>query len=248
MSRSRVRVEPSPVFAGALELVVDDRPQSVVDPANPARLHYDYAHRVGGVLSLVADPGAALRVLHVGGGAMTLARHVAALRPGSRQVVIENDPDVVRVVGERMPLGPAAARSIDVRTGDAAALVPGLDARFDVAVVDAYVGLDAPGFAASADWYRTLAGLVPDGIAIANVVDDGDLASVRLVAPALADAFGSLLALGPADLFAGERGGNVVLVGGAGERLDAWVAPLRRIGPHPATVLGSAEAARTLLG
>ncbi|GLI27931.1 hypothetical protein ARHIZOSPH14_21730 [Agromyces rhizosphaerae] len=241
MNRSRVRVEPSPVFAGALELIVDDRPQSVVDPSRPVRLHYDYAHRVGAVLAVARPPGEPMRVLHVGGGAMTLARHVAATRPGSRQVVIEADPEVVRAVDERMPLDAATARSVRVRVGDAAEVLPTLAGPYDVAIVDAYVGLEAPGFADSADWYRRVRGLVPGGIVIANVVDEGDLRRVRAVAAVLAEVFGDLLALGPSDLLAGERGGNVVLVGGGGARMAGRLDALRQAGPHPAFVFGPDE-------
>ncbi|WP_353807413.1 spermidine synthase [Agromyces sp. SYSU T00194] len=247
MTDPHVRVEPSPVYPGALELIVDDRPQSVVDPSRPVRLHYDYAHRVGAVLAVAAPPGAPLRVLHIGGGAMTLARHVAVTRPGSRQLVVEADPEVVRAVGERMPLDAISARSVRVRVGDAADVLTTLDGPFDVAIVDAYVGLDAPAFATSSRWYRRLRALVPDGVIVANVVDDGDLGRVRAVAPVLAGATGGLVALGPRDVLDGTAGGNVVLVGGDAERIATWLDALRQAGPHPATVLGPDEASAALL-
>ena len=44
--------------------------------------------RIGHVLDAVAPASAAIRALHLGGGAMTLPRYVAATRPGSSQVVV----------------------------------------------------------------------------------------------------------------------------------------------------------------
>lgn len=72
-------------------LTVDGAPQSYVDLDEPTHLEFEYVRRLGHVLDTVAEPGRALDVLHLGGGALTLPRYVAATRPGSRQEVVEYD-------------------------------------------------------------------------------------------------------------------------------------------------------------
>ena len=98
--------------------------------------------RLGHLLDLAAPAGTALRVLHLGGGGLTLARYVAATRPGSRQVAVEADAEVVRLVRRRLPLdqrGPGARR-IEVRVADARAVLEQVPAgSFDVVVADVFV-------------------------------------------------------------------------------------------------------------
>src|ERR1044072_4671131 len=72
-------------------LTVDGAPQSYVDLDAPTHLEFEYARRLGDALDTVAEPGRALDVLPLGGGALTLPRYVAATRPGSRQHVVEAD-------------------------------------------------------------------------------------------------------------------------------------------------------------
>ncbi len=43
-------------------------------------------------------------VLHLGGGALTLPRYVAATRPGSRQDVVEADLGLLDLVREHLPV------------------------------------------------------------------------------------------------------------------------------------------------
>src|SRR5215469_17548436 len=58
-------------------------PQSHVDLDDPRHLELEYMRRLGHLIDLAAPAGKPLRVLHLGGGGLTLARYVAATRPGS---------------------------------------------------------------------------------------------------------------------------------------------------------------------
>ncbi len=58
----------------AWSLLVDGAPQSLVDLADPTHLGFEYQRRLGHLVDLVAPPGRPLTVLHLGGGALTLAR------------------------------------------------------------------------------------------------------------------------------------------------------------------------------
>ena len=69
-------------------------PQSHVDLDDPRHLELEYMRRLGHLVDLAAPAGTPLRVLHLGGGGLTLARYVAATRPGSRQLAAEADAEV----------------------------------------------------------------------------------------------------------------------------------------------------------
>src|SRR5919108_5529357 len=72
-------------------LLIDGAPQSYVDLADPTYLDFAYQRRLGHLADLAAPPGRPLRVLHLGGGALTMARYIAATRPRSTQQVVEID-------------------------------------------------------------------------------------------------------------------------------------------------------------
>jgi hypothetical protein len=55
-------------------------PQSHVDLDDPLHLELEYIRVLGHLIDLAAPAGAPLRVLHLGGGGLTLARYVAATR------------------------------------------------------------------------------------------------------------------------------------------------------------------------
>ena len=75
---------------GSWMLLVDDVPQSHVDLEDPRHLELEYVRRIGHLVDLAAPAEAPLRVLHLGGGGLTLARYVAATRPGSHQLAVES--------------------------------------------------------------------------------------------------------------------------------------------------------------
>ena len=104
---------------GSWVLLVDDTPQSHVDLDDPTHLEFEYVRRMGNVPDLAAEEGRPLDVVHLGGGALTLPRYVAATRPGSRQRVMELDEPLTGLVRSHLPL-PRDAR-IRVRTADARA-------------------------------------------------------------------------------------------------------------------------------
>src|ERR1700721_522741 len=114
----------------AWTLRVDGIPQSHVDLDDPLYLEFEYMRRLGHLADLAAPAGQPLRVLHLGGGGLTLARYVAATRPGSSQLAVELDAAVAALVRERLPLdqrgrraGGGRAGRVRVRIGDARAVL-----------------------------------------------------------------------------------------------------------------------------
>lgn len=98
-----VRAVPTGSRSGRL-LLLDGLRQSFDDLADPNRLSFSYTRRIADVLGAFRPPGTPVDALWIGGGGFTLPRYVAATRPASRSVVLELDPNVVRVARRRLGL------------------------------------------------------------------------------------------------------------------------------------------------
>ncbi|HEX8345610.1 MAG TPA: spermine synthase [Actinoplanes sp.] len=94
-------------------LYVDGVEQSYVDLADPCHLAFPYVRRLAALLDAAAPGGVPLHVLHLGGGGLTLPRHVAATRPGSVQRVVERDPALVALVSRVLPPPPDVVVEVD---------------------------------------------------------------------------------------------------------------------------------------
>jgi spermidine synthase len=95
----------------AWTLRVDGIPQSHVDLDDPLYLEFEYMRRLGHLVDLAAPAGQPLRVLHLGGGGLTLARYVAASRPGSGQLAVDSDGALVGLVRRLLPLNQPSRRA-----------------------------------------------------------------------------------------------------------------------------------------
>ncbi|MGH3238327.1 MAG: spermidine synthase, partial [Streptosporangiaceae bacterium] len=121
-------------------LLIDGVPQSHVDLEDPGYLDFEYVRRLGHVIEEAAPAGQPLRVLHLGAGALTLARYVAATRPGSPQLAVEVDAALVDLIRLRLPLRRLPLEGkVRVRVGDARAELERLPAAsFDVVIADVF--------------------------------------------------------------------------------------------------------------
>jgi len=108
-------LRPDPARALGWELLVDGVAQSYVDLGDATFLDFEYVRRVGSVLRLAAPAAVPIRVLHLGGGGLTLPRLVSATRPGSAQRVVERDGELVALVTRELPL----ATPVEITVGDA---------------------------------------------------------------------------------------------------------------------------------
>ena len=200
----------------AWTLLVGSTPQSYVDLDDPEYLEFEYMRRIGHVLDLAAPAGTALRVLHLGGGALSLARYVAATRPGSTQLAVDDDADLVELVRERLPLrrrGQRATGRIRIRVGDARAVLDGLpDSSFDVVIADVFAGARTPAHLISVEFTKlTRRVLAPDGLFIANIGDGPPLAHTRGRVATARAVFRDGCLIADAGVLRGRRFGNLVL-------------------------------------
>ncbi|MFJ8184356.1 spermidine synthase [Streptomyces sp. NPDC096105] len=196
----------------AWTLLIDGAPQSHVDLDDPARLSFEYQRRFGHVVDLVAPPGAPLRAVHLGGGAFTLARYVAATRPRSTQQVVERDGALVRLVRRELPPDPRAR--IRVRTADAReglAKVP--DGWAGLVVADVFGGARTPAHLTSAEFLDEVRrALAPGGVYTANLADGPPLTHLRGQIATAAARFAELALIADPAVLRGKRFGNAVLV------------------------------------
>lgn len=248
------RTDPArpPVF-GVAELLADaDRPggwlllvdrvrQSYVDLDDPTYLDFEYVQEFADIVD--ALPPGALAVTHVGGGACTFARYLAAARPGSSQIVLEPDTALTELVRARLPLPRRAGiriRPVDGRTGIAALG----DASADVVVLDAFHGGRVPAELTTREFVADVARVLrPGGVLLANLSDGPPLTYLARVTATIREALPSALLVADPGVLKARRFGNVVV---AASRAALPVAQIRQAAaraPFPRTVTARARAA-----
>jgi spermidine synthase len=165
-------------------------------------------------IDLIAPAGTPLRALHLGGGALTLPRYVAATRPGSPQRVVEIDGPLVELVRRELPWDPRA--KLRVRVGDAREAVTGMrDDGYDLVVVDVFAGSRTPAHLASVEFMREVARvLAPTGWLIANVADGPPLRYARTQVATIRAALPQACLVADAAVLRGRRFGNLVVLAG----------------------------------
>jgi spermidine synthase len=195
----------------AWTLYIDGVPHSHVDLDDPLYLDFEYVRRLGHLIDLAAPPGEPLSVLHLGAGALTLARYVAASRPGSGQRAVDNDAALVELVRAELPL-PARSR-IRVRIGDAREVLEAMwPGSFDVVIVDVFAGGHTPASLTSAEFAQAAAAALRGaGILAVNVADGPPLAHARAQVATVGSVFGHVCLIADAAVLRGRRFGNLVL-------------------------------------
>ncbi|MBK8458861.1 MAG: fused MFS/spermidine synthase [Micropruina sp.] len=149
------RVLPDAYTRGAFRVVTGVTSQSWVDPADPLRLDFEYVQRIADLLRLTVLSRPAeerVRIVHLGGGGLTLPRFIAAVRPHTAQIVCEPDADLIAEVRRKLPLPRQSGikiRDVDGRTGLAA--MP--EEYADMVIVDAFAGHSVPGELATREFF-----------------------------------------------------------------------------------------------
>ena len=243
----------------AWTLQVDGIPQSHVDLDDPEYLEFEYMRRLGHLADLAAPAGEPLRVLHLGGGGLTLARYVAATRPGSRQLAVDSDPALVELVRRLLPLdqpgrrtaaGGAGAGRIRVRVGDARAVLEEVRAAsFDVVIADLFAGARTPAHVTTVEFAAAAAAaLRPGGIFAANLGDGPPLTHARARVATVRAVFPHAGLIADPAVLRGRRFGNLVLAASGAELPVAGLARRTAGDPFPGRVVGGADLDRFAAG
>jgi spermidine synthase len=205
---------PDPDRTAAFSLMLDGAPQSYVDLDDPLHLEFEYIRRMAAAIDLIAPPGRPLRTLHLGGGALTLPRYLAATRPGSPQRVVEIDGPLVEMIRRELPLDSKA--NVRVRVADARAALEGMrDHGYDLVVLDVFAGARTPAHLASVEFMREVARVLdPAGWMVANVADGPPLRYARSQVATIRAALPEACLVADAAVLRGRRFGNLVVLAG----------------------------------
>jgi hypothetical protein len=195
------------------ELTVDGIPQSIVSKNDATILDYPYIRYIARALDAAAPAGSPVLAVHLGAGALTLARYVEATRAGSPQLVVEFEPALYRAVVTALPLAPG--NGVRAIFGDARAVAdlplptvaplpeaPRLDAATirtgtaadwvsaDFTVVDLWDAAVIHRRVASREFYlRIAARSAANGVVAVNVLDGHPFEYSRRQAATLASVF-----------------------------------------------------------
>ncbi|WP_405696481.1 spermidine synthase [Streptomyces sp. NBC_01185] len=251
--RGTARLLPDVDRDRAWLLTVDGAPQSYVDLDEPGHLEFEYVRRLGHVVDRAGAPGEPLDAVHLGGGALTLPRYVAATRPGSRQDVAEADRGLVELVGEHLPLPEGAG--ITVHATDARGwLEEAPEDSADLLIADVFGGARVPAHLASVEYARAAGRVLrADGVYAANLADGAPFTFLRSQLANFAEVFDELALIAEPAVLRGRRFGNAVLLA---SRAPLDIAPLTRLcaadvfparvehGPALARLIGGARPVR----
>lgn len=208
----QAELRPDPDRPHGWTLALDGAPQSHVDLADPTHLDFAYQRRLGHLADLAAPPGRPIQALHLGGGAFTLARYVAATRPRSTQQVVEVDAALVRLVRRELPLD--NGWRIRVRGGDARAVLGRVPEGWaDLLVADVFRGARTPAHLTSVEFLTEARRVLrAGGRYVANLTDGPPLAHLRGQIATARAAFPEVALVADPAVLRGRRFGNAVLV------------------------------------
>ena len=216
MDTATAEVMRDPQRRNAFILLLDGVESSHVDLDEPGYLAFEYMQWFGGVVDCVDhgqddDPDHGLDVVHLGGGAATLARYVAARWPRSRQLVFEIDAALVDVVRARLPL--PKTRRLRVRVCDARAGLLGLPTgSADLVVRDAFRDAAVPAHLTTLEFCLLVKEILrPGGVYLLNTADGVPFRILGAEVATVAAVFRHLAVVSEPAVFRGRRHGNLVM-------------------------------------
>lgn len=229
---------PDPDLPDGWVLLVDGTQQSHVDLADPTHLAFEYMRRIGHVIDLM--PPGPVRAVHLGGGAMALARYTSATRPRSANLVVDNDAALVSLVRAHLPW--PRSHDIRVRTADARETLQSLrTASADLVILDVFASARTPGRLTSLEAFEQVARVLDEaGTFVANIADQAALTYARRFVAGVVRTFGDVLVAAEPSVLRGRRFGNLVVVARRPGALPLDVSALTRrcaSDPWPARVL-----------
>jgi spermidine synthase len=203
--------------------------------------------RLADVVDAAGPPGRPIDILHLGGGALTLPRYVAATRPGSAQRVVEKDAALTDLVRRVLPLPRGA--NVRVRAADARTAVEATgDARFDLVIGDVYSGARVPASLGTVEAATQVARVLrPHGWYAVNLADGRDLAYTRGQIATLRSVFPEACLIAEPGVLKGRYFANLVAVAGPALPLAALAKEAAR-DQFPASLLSGVDLDRFVSG
>ena len=242
-------LERDPFRPNAWVLKINGAESSHIDLDDPSELDFEYMRWFAAFITERWPGPAPLRMLHLGGGACTMARWAAATYRDARQVVVEIDGRLAELVRQWFDL-PRAPR-LRIRVDDAGEVLAGRqDGSRDVIIRDVFVRRTTPYPLITVETVRQAHRVLgPGGIYLVNCGDARDLRGVRAECAAMAAVFGHVALISDPAMLKGRRTGNVVIAG-SDEPIgtDPALARDLLLGAVPAQVWGDTKVRRWCAG
>lgn len=205
-----VSIVVDPDNASGRSLYLDDLRHAYVDLDDPTTLDIRYI-RVFAEVSEALTPGS-VRTLHIGGGGFSFPQYLQTVRPGSTDLVLEIDPELVTIAEDE--LGLVVTDELEVRNGDARLALDDLaDGEFDLVVGDAFGGSSVPWHLTTREFLEEVRRVMTaDGIYVMNVIDGGANKFARAQTATLLEVFDHVTVILPPEGISPRIGRNQVLV------------------------------------
>lgn len=235
--QAHAEVTDDTLIPGAKILSIGGAEQSHVDLAEPGEIFYEYLARIANHLKVLKTGQEQLRILHLGAGALTLARWAQVHYPGSMQVAVDIERELLDFVIEQLPL--PRGTQLQCLVADAREVLGNeLAGRvFDAIVLDIFSGPEAPEHLTTPEYYAELsAKLAPQGILFVNIGDDPPLRFTDSQVAAARESFPFVALSAPPDMFSRRYPGNLVLTATQYRIDEATLSACRAAGPHPSDI------------
>lgn len=235
---AELRVEPG----GRVTVVINGVPSSFLDLGDPTWLEFEYMQQMAQVIAEL--PAGGLQAVHLGAGACTMARWLAAVRPGSTQLAVDVDARLLSLVREwfELPRSP----QLRLRVGDAREVLASRPAdSADLIVRDVFAPDTTPPALTTSQFAAEVARVLrPGGLYLANCADRPPLRQARSEVATVASVFADVALIAEPGQYRGRRHGNLVIAAGsAAVRRPSLVRALRCL-PMPARLLTGSELRR----
>lgn len=211
-----------PIDTGSCELVrdhltdgwilhVNGVQSSHINLSDPTQLDFEYMQWMAALIADRWPASSRLRVLHLGAGACSMARHLAANYPQARQVAVDIDDTLARLVREWFDL--PRAPLLRLRVGDAREVTESLtDNSRDLIIRDVFSAAVTPPALTTAEFtVQVRRVLAPGGVYMVNCGDTRDLSLARSEAATMGTLFEHLAIIADPAMLKGRRYGNIVI-------------------------------------
>ena len=211
-----------PIDTGSCELVrdhltdgwilnVNGVQSSHINLSDPSQLDFEYMQWMAALIGDRWPASSRLRVLHLGAGACSMARHLAANYSQARQVAVDIDDTLARLVREWFDL--PRAPLLRLRVGDAREVTESLtDNSRDLIIRDVFSAAVTPPALITTEFTAQVCRvLAPGGVYMVNCGDTRDLSLARSEAATLGTLFEHLAIIADPAMLKGRRYGNIVI-------------------------------------
>ncbi len=152
-------------------MVLDNLIHSYVSLDNPLHIEYEYERIYADVLKWRFGKDSHFSSLTIGGGGYTFPRYMEASYPNTSVDVVEIDPEVTKIVYERLGL-PATTRIKSYNT-DGRWFVMNCREKYDLIFADAYNDLSIPYHLTTREFAAQLKAILkPGGLLMSNIIDN----------------------------------------------------------------------------